>query len=102
MGMKRWFLRIAVVLCALAVLVVVPWLCWRKWWAVEQLQAAITANDAKRVCLLIKLGAPVEVDVEITLLWKLVECKLLHWAVQKGHPTVAELLLERGPVELGR
>ena len=27
--MKRWLLRVSVVLCALAVLVVAPWLGWR-------------------------------------------------------------------------
>ena len=67
-------------------------------YAVEHLQNGIRDNDASRVSLLIKLGAPVEADINYIprLFGKPIKCKPLHWAAEKGHLEVAKLLLTRG------
>ena len=55
--MNRWLLRIAVIVCALAVALTGTWWGWRKWWAVEQLVAAVEAGDVSRTRLLLTWGA---------------------------------------------
>ena len=39
--MKRWLLRVSVLLCALAVLAVGGWWAWREWFSAEQFRAAM-------------------------------------------------------------
>ena len=96
--MKRWFLRIAVVLCALALLAVAGWWVWRQWYSADQIRAAIWNHDMDRVSLLIRLGAPVEADVELYVdpSGETVKGKLLQWAAYYNHPALAKLLLAHG------
>ena len=39
--MKRWLLRVSVVLCAMVVVAVGAWWMWREWWSAEQFRAAV-------------------------------------------------------------
>ena len=95
--MKRWLLRVSVVLCALAVLGGGSWWVWREWYSTRHLQNAVNDNDADRMCLLIRLGAPVEVDVEVDQSSaRPVKGKPLHWAAKYDHPPVVKLLLAKG------
>ena len=55
--MKRWLLRIAVVLSALAVLTVGAWWGWREWYSGEQLHAAVKTGDITRTRQLMAWGA---------------------------------------------
>jgi len=97
--MKKPLLRIAVVLCALVVVLIGAWWVWRTWWSAEQLQAAITANDPERVKLLVRWGAPVDVDVQFKqapgtpVPMLMCHGKPLHWAAEAGHLEATRLLL---------
>ena len=97
--MKRWLLRISVVLCLLACMTMGSWWVWRIWYAADQLQAAITADDVGQVRFLIRFGAPVETDVifhypEASAVE--IHGKLLHWTAIDDHSDIAELLLVHG------
>jgi ankyrin repeat protein len=99
--MKPWLMRTAVILSALALLLTGGWWAWRTWWAKDMLQTAITANDADRVDLLVRLGVPVETDVEYAMLQGSSSSlksngKPLHWAASRGHKDTVRLLLARG------
>ena len=99
--MKKPLLRIAVVLCALALLAVGSWWVWREWWAVGQLQAAMIANDVERVGLLLRLGAPVNADISYPhwdheLAGLVFKGRPLHRAAYERNAAVAELLLANG------
>jgi ankyrin repeat protein len=66
----------------------------------DQLRAAIKADDADRMCQLIKLGAPVDTDVEFEIIvekniWK-INGKPLHWAAAHSNNNTVELLLAHG------
>ena len=89
MGMKRWLLRIAVLLSALAVLSVGSWWMWRKWYAAKQLQAAITADDVPQVKFLIRFGAPVDA-INLNFV------PPIHFAVGISRSDIAEILLAHG------
>ncbi len=79
-------------------LVLGAWWGWRTWYSADQIRAAIRDNDADRVSLLIKLGAPVDVDVEFIppASDEQFKCKPLHWTVIYNHLAIAELLLANG------
>jgi len=96
--MRRRLMIIATVLAALMVVGSGGWWVWRKWYSADQIHAAVKDNNADRVSLLIKLGAPVEVDVELhQQRWGVPTMgKLLHWAAMHDNPTLAELLLKKG------
>jgi len=83
--MRTHILRIAVVLCALAVVLTVTWRVWREWYSADEIRAAQEAGDAAKVCRLLRWGARAE-EVE----------NLLHWAAGEDHPAVAEILLDNG------
>jgi len=76
------------------------WWVWRTWYSADQIQAAVEADDVDRVALLIKLGAPVDVEIpgefELELYPDPINGKLLHWAAEKGHLDLAKLLLANG------
>ena len=59
--MKKWLLRIAVVLSALAVLLTGTWWAWRKWYSADQFREAVrkgfSIGDFSRAERLMKLGA---------------------------------------------
>ena len=64
--MKRHLLRISFSLALLAVLLTATWWGWREYYAAGALQEAVKENDAERVYLLLKLGAPVGEDIDYT------------------------------------
>ncbi len=83
--MRRWALRISVVLCVLVVVAGGSWRVWRTWYSADQIHAAQESGDATKVCRLLRWGARAdEADY------------LLHWAAAEGHPAVVELLLQAG------
>ena len=83
--MKRWLLRIAVVLSALAVAASGSWYIWREFYSADHFRAAKEADDAAKVYRLLRWGARADEGEN-----------LLHWAAQAGHPAVAKLLLANG------
>ena len=72
---------------------------WRKADSAQQLQAAITADDARQVHFLIRLGAPVDADIVFSrsiLKGAEVPGKPLHWAAELGHSDLVKLFLAHG------
>ncbi len=55
--MKRWLLRVSVVLCALAVLAVGGWWAWREFWSADQFGKAVAEGDFSRAERLKAWGA---------------------------------------------
>jgi len=95
--MRRRLMILATLLAVLMVVGSGGWWVWRTWYAEDQIWAAVVTNDVDRVSLLIKLGAPVDVDVEIIAdfdEWG--GGKTLHWAAMNDYPNLAELLLKKG------
>jgi ankyrin repeat protein len=96
---KRSLIRIAVILSALAMLLTGAWLVWRQWWSEGQLRAAVKADDADRVALLVRVGAPADADVEYTIIIEsspMFKGKTLHWAVLRGGSDIVKILLDHG------
>ncbi len=58
--MKRWVLRVSVVLCALVVVLTVCWLLWRNYLAPGLLLSSIAFGNTKRLNRLIYYGADIE------------------------------------------
>ncbi len=55
--MKKWLLTIAVLLCALAVLMTGAWWVWRGFYSAVQFRAAMAASDYERAERLLAWGA---------------------------------------------
>ena len=89
--MRRWLLRVSVVLCALAVLAGGSWWAWREWWSAEHLLAAIEANNTKHAMDLLAWGPRVDGQSREILSKNWTP---IHFAVHRGNVDLIKLLLE--------
>ena len=91
--MKRWVLRVSVVLCALAVLAAGSWWVWRVTVSAEQVGLALYSDDVDRARFLLRWGALGAVGSDVF------PEPIIHRAVFIGDPELVEAVLQVGGAE---